>query len=338
MIYYIAQYTHFFTCSLDYLFFCGSLKITWLINQTKCTSDFKIFLLVALYLIKCFGTQALLTKFRLCLRNLKLCEKCNILLGLLVHFLLSTGFLIYYFFRFIALVFTNTFFFLFVFFSAFIKNKYLAFLLILPATVCIMRQPRYKNDCLIFNSVNRPINSTNKANVFNKFLTSLANFSVNVNVAVDISMNSNTIVCGEIPSGKDLYHIETSQLIYSTDQSEVLYMVRVFEKSDFQTIYHVTDFCNILRQIVKLKVIQTFKTLLKSESVNRSVLINSVYLWLNFSILLSHVFLKHRRDWRLKYMFMYIVFLCSFFNSPFKHNIVYNDVKLCHQIDVFIPE
>ena len=78
---------------------------------------------------------------------------------------------------------------------------------------------------MIFNSVNRPVNSTYKANVFNKFLTFLTNFSVNVNVAVDISMNSNTIVCGKIPSGKDLHHIETSQLIYSGDKSDGLYMV-----------------------------------------------------------------------------------------------------------------
>ena len=100
--------------------------------------------------------------------------------------------------------------------------------------------------------VNRPVNSTYKANIFNKFLTFLTNFSVNVNVAVDIAMNSNTIVCGKIASGKDLYHIETSQLIYSADQLDGLYMVPVFEKSDFQTIYHVTDFWNILRHIVKL--------------------------------------------------------------------------------------
>ena len=105
-------------------------------------------------------------------------------------------------------------------------------------------------------------------------------------------MNNNTIVCGKIPSGKDFYHIETSRLIYSADQSGGLCMVWVLEKSDFQTIYHVADFCNILRHIVKSKVIQTFKKLLKSESVNRSDLINSVYLWLNFSILLSHVFFK----------------------------------------------
>ena len=59
---------------------------------------------------------------------------------------------------------------------------------------------------------------------------------------------------------------------------------------------------------------------------------------MNFSILLSHVFLKHRRDCRLKYTFMCIVFLCSFFYSPFKHKIVYNNMKLCHEIDVFTPK
>ena len=64
-----------------------------------------------------------------------------------------------------------------------------------------------------------------------------------------MSMNSNTTVCGKIPSGKDLYHSETSQLVHSADQSDGLYMVRVFGKSDFQTIYHTTDFCNILRHI-----------------------------------------------------------------------------------------
>ena len=123
LIYYIAQYKHFFTCFLDYLYICESLKIAWLINQTKFSSTFKILVLVALCLIKCFGTQAFLTKFHLCLRNFKLCEKCNLLLGLLVHFLLSTGFLIYYFFRFTALVFTNTFSFVFVFFGVFTKYK-----------------------------------------------------------------------------------------------------------------------------------------------------------------------------------------------------------------------
>ena len=124
---------------LDYLQICTSLKITWLINQTKFTSVFQIFVLAALYLIKCFGTHAFLTKFRLCFRNFKLCEKCSLLLGLLVHFLLSTGFLIYYFFRFIALVFTNTLSFVFVFFGVFTKYKSQALLLILPAAACIMR-------------------------------------------------------------------------------------------------------------------------------------------------------------------------------------------------------
>ena len=137
LIYYIAQYKHFFTCFLD-LYICKSLKIAWLINQTKFSSTFKILVLVVLCLIKCFGTQTFLTKFRICVRNFKLCEKCNLLLGLLVHFLLSTRFLIYYFFRFTALVFTNTFSFVFVFFGAFTKYKSLALLLILPVAVCIL--------------------------------------------------------------------------------------------------------------------------------------------------------------------------------------------------------
>ena len=75
LIYYIAQYKHFFICFLDYLCICESLKIASIINQTKFSSTFEIIVLVALFLIKCFGTQAFLTKFRLCLRNFKLHKK-----------------------------------------------------------------------------------------------------------------------------------------------------------------------------------------------------------------------------------------------------------------------
>ena len=143
---------------------------------------------------------------------------------------------------------------------------------------------------MIFNGVNRPVNSTNKANVFKKVLTFISNFSVNFSVVVDISMNRNTKFCGKIPSPKVLYHIEASQLICRADQSSDLCMAQVFEKKkkkDFQMTYYVNDFCNILPRIIKVKVIQTFKKLLKSESVNNSDPINSVYLWLSFSILLS---------------------------------------------------
>ena len=121
--------------------------------------------------------------------------------------------------------------------------------------------------------------------------------------------------------------IETSRLIFNADQSVGLCMLRVFEKGDFQTIYHVTDFYNILWHIVKSKVIQTLKKLLKSESVNRSDLTNSVYMCLNLSILFSHVFSKSRRDCRLKAIFMAIVFLCSFFYQPFKHKSVYKRLQ-----------
>lgn len=82
-----------------------------------------------------------------------------------------------------------------------------------------MQHSAYQNDkTVIFNRVNRPVNSTYKTNVFNKFFTLLTNFSVNVNIAVDISMNSNTIVCGKFLSGKDSHHIDTSQFTCSADQ------------------------------------------------------------------------------------------------------------------------
>ena len=50
------------------------------------------------------------------------------------------------------------------------------------------------------------------------FFTLLTNFSVNVNIAVDISMNSNTIVCGKFFSGKDSHHIDNGQFTCSADQ------------------------------------------------------------------------------------------------------------------------
>lgn len=83
---------------------------------------------------------------------------------------------------------------------------------------------------MAFNSVNGPVNSTNKANVLTSFLTSISN---SVNVTVDVPMISNTIVYRKIPSGKGLYHIRSSQLIYSANQLTSLCMVRVFEKKLF---------------------------------------------------------------------------------------------------------
>lgn len=105
-------------------------------------------------------------------------------------------------------------------------------MLILPAAAYIKQHPPNQNNRMAFNSVNGPVNSTNKANVLTSFLTSLSN-SVNVNVTVDVPMISNTIVYRKIPSGKGLYHIKSSQLIYSANQLTSLCMVRVFEKKLF---------------------------------------------------------------------------------------------------------
>ena len=78
--------------------------------------------------------------------------------------------------------------------------------------------------------------------------------------------------------------------------------------------------------------------LLKFESVNRIDLVNSVYLQLEFSILFFHMFLKHKRYYSLKCLFMSTFSFAHFFYLPVKHKLVYNDVKLCHQIDIFTPE
>ena len=81
-------------------------------------------------------------------------------------------------------------------------------MLVSAAANFILQYPSYQNDCVVFNGVNGPMNSTYKANVSHKLLNFLTNFFVNV--VVNTSMNSNTIVCEKILSGKDSFHIDTS--------------------------------------------------------------------------------------------------------------------------------
>ena len=85
------------------------------------------------------------------------------------------------------------------------------------------------------------------------------------------------------------------------------------------------------------KRFKLFEKFLKPESVNRSDLINSVYLRLSFSILPSHVFSKHRSDYRLKCS-LCLRFPPLIFYLSVQHKLVYNDVKLFHQVQVFTPE
>ena len=88
-----------------------------------------------------------------------------------------------------------------------------------------------------------------------------------------------------------------------------------------------------VRQVVKNYLqpcVQTFKKLLRSESVSRSDLINWVYLSLKFSILLSYVFFK-TQTWLQIEIHIYVnCFPLLIFCLSFKHKIVYNDVKLYH--------
>ena len=50
------------------------------------------------------------------------------------------------------------------------------------------------------------------------------------------------------------------------------------------------------------------------------------------------MFLKQRRDYRLKWIFMSTFSLCSLFHLPVNQKFVYIDIILCHQIDVSTPE
>ena len=50
----------------------------------------------------------------------------------------------------------------------------------------------------------------------------------------------------------------------------------VFERSDFLTIFYVTDFYNILQHMLELNTTEIFKKLLKSETVNWNDLLKSV--------------------------------------------------------------
>ena len=114
----------------------------------------------------------------------------------------------------------------------------------------------------------------------------MINCSIKANVAADISMNDNTLVCAKVPFREDLYHTKTNMLICNADQLTGLWMMWVFERSDFQTIYNVSDFYSILWHTAKLNTIKTFYEAFKIQKCQWEWPIELiVYLWLNFSIL-----------------------------------------------------
>ena len=55
-------------------------------------------------------------------------------------------------------------------------------------------------------------------------------------------------------------------------------------------------------------------------------------------MLLFHVFVKHKRDLRLKYVLVALVFVSSDFYLSTNDNIVYNNVKLCNRLQFYSPD
>ena len=121
---------------------------------------------------------------------------------------------------------------------------------------------------------------------FSKFLSFFSNVSINVNFEVNISVNSNSLWNSPFWKGFVSYW----------DQSVDIQCWSVgWFMYEFQTICYVTGFYSIFATHNKVKGYSSFYEAFKFESVNRSYLINSVYLWLNFLILLSHVFKTQTR-------------------------------------------
>ena len=63
----------------------------------------------------------------------------------------------------------------------------------------------------------------------------LFNFSKNDVIFKTSYIYRNAYVCSEIPFSKNLYHIETSELIYNTNQLTRFYTIRIFTERFFRT-------------------------------------------------------------------------------------------------------
>ena len=77
---------------------------------------------------------------------------------------------------------------------------------------------------------------------------------------------------------------------------------------------------------------------MKSGSIKSIETTNSLFLWVSFLILFFHVFVKHKRDFRLKYVLAAFVFLSSKFYLSSYDDAVYNNVKLCNRLQFYSPD
>ena len=97
-------------------------------------------------------------------------------------------------------------------------------------------------------------------------------------------------------------------------------------------------FYDFLWLTLDLYILGPLKCLMTSGSIKSIDSTNSLYLWVAFLILFFHVFVKHKRDLRLKYVLSAFVFLSSkYYFSTYDH-IVYNKGKLCNRLQFYSPD
>ena len=85
-------------------------------------------------------------------------------------------------------------------------------------------------------------------------------------------------------------------------------------------------------------ILGPLKCLMTSGSIKSIETTNSLFLWVSFLILFFHVFVKHKRDLKLKYVLVVFVFLSSKFYLFTYDDLVYNNVKLCSRSQFYSPD
>ena len=91
-------------------------------------------------------------------------------------------------------------------------------------------------------------------------------------------------------------------------------------------------FYDFLWFTLDLHILEPLKCLMAYGSINIIETTNPLFLWIPFLILFFHVFVKHKRDLRLKYVLIAFVFLSSNFYLSTYDDIVYNNVKPCNRL------
>ena len=103
------------------------------------------------------------------------------------------------------------------------------------------------------------------------------------------------------------------------------------------------SFYELLWFTLGLYILRTLRYLMKSGSIRSIETTNSQFWRISFLILFFfffffHVFVKHKRDLRLKYVLLPLFFCLQNFIFSTYDNIVYNNVKLCNRLQFYSPD